>query len=113
MIDEVTPTIQQNDHRSFLPALRAAVEPAINDVVLREGARSRRGKAEVQSRLVGVELNPRRLAFGGNEVRTFQKLECFLQPGISSIGGRQHHGHELNGPPVKILGYRRDHAMVI
>ena len=66
--------MQQNDHRTFPPAPCAAVEPTINDVVFRDVARARRGKLEVYSRHVGIELNRCRPAFGGNEVRPFQKL---------------------------------------
>ena len=55
MIDEVNPSaMKQNDGRPFLPALGAAVEPAMNDVILREAARSRRRKAEVQARVAGL-----------------------------------------------------------
>ena len=110
------PTMQQNDHRLFLPVLTATVEPAMNDIVLREVARSRCGKAEMQSRFVGIELNPRWLAFGGNEVRAFQELKRFLQPQIRSIRLRLRHEQgfnakqDLNGRPVNTFGQRPDHT---
>ncbi len=105
MIGKVHSTMQQHDHRSFLPALCAAVETAINEVVLRKVARSRRGKAEVQR---AVELNSRRLAFGGNEVRPFQELKRFLQPRALSIVARRPDGQDLNGRPINKFGNRRD-----
>ena len=113
MIGEVTPAMQQNDHRPFPPAFAATVEPAINDVVFREVARSGCGKAEVQSRFIGVELNPRQLAFSGNEIRPFQELERFLQPQISPNDGRPAYGQNLNGVPVKKFGQGREHTLVI
>src|SRR5205823_6586051 len=105
-------TMQQNDHRPFLPAPRAAVEPAINDVILVEAARSRRGKLEVSSRLVEIEFHPRRLTFGGNEVRPLQELERFLQPQSSSINGRHPHAGFLNEQPIDKCSQRRDHVFI-
>src|SRR5262245_58474096 len=40
---------KQNERRPFLPATLVPVEAAINNLVLREFARSRRRKAEVQT----------------------------------------------------------------
>ena len=51
----------------------------MNDIVLRELARSRRGKAEAPARGVGTKIELRRLAFGGDEVRPVQKLDRLLQ----------------------------------
>ena len=104
MVNEVAAAMQENDHRPFLPVLGATIKPAVNDVVLRKAARSRRGKVEMQSGWVGVEFDPRRLAFRGNKVGLLKKLERFFQPGVLSAGGWQRQGHELNGPPVKIFG---------
>src|SRR6266487_2042535 len=107
--------MQQNDHRTFLPAPRAAVEPAMNDVVFRDVARSRRGKLETYSRLVGIQLNRCRLGFDGNEVRPFQKLKRFLQPRTSSIDVRLaameqvQRDPDLQDRPINEFGNRRDH----
>ena len=79
VIEEVAAAVQQNDDRPFPPALPTTVEPAMNDVVFREFARSGRGKAEVQPRFPRVELNLRRLTFGGDEIRPVQELERLLQ----------------------------------
>ena len=46
-----------------------------------------------------VEFNPYRLTFSGNKVRSFQKLNRFLQPRVNIIG--KHHQ----------LGPRRDRAI--
>ena len=96
MIGKVHAAMQQDDHRSFLPTLRATVKPAMNDIVCRELARSRRGKAEVQSGGIGIALNLCQLAFGRKEVRPFQELERFLQPHISITVAGLAHGHRLN-----------------
>jgi hypothetical protein len=56
--------------------LGAPIEPAINDVILLVFTRARRWKSEMPPPL---KFNPRRIACGGKEVRTIQKLERFGQ----------------------------------
>src|SRR5690349_6912268 len=68
--------IQENDHRSFLPALGAAEEPAINDVVFLVVALVRRGKLEMQR---SIKFNLRRVACGGDKVRAIEKFDRFFQ----------------------------------
>jgi len=96
MIEDITPTVQQNHHRLLPPALRATVEPAINDIVLRGATRTRRGKAKM-SGIAGNEFHPRWLAFGGNEAWPFQEFERFLQPWFWCGGGRRQQRQHLNG----------------
>src|SRR2546430_957606 len=50
----------------------------MNHIVLRELARSRRGKAEAPARGVGSKIKLRRLAFGGDEVRPVQEMGHLL-----------------------------------
>src|SRR5205809_2583177 len=105
-----TGAVQRKMDRPFLPTFRAAVKPAINNVVLHELARSRRWKAESQR--VG-KFHPCWWAFGGNEVRPFQELERFLQPRVWSKfqqGLDPHAPHNLNSQPVNQFGHRCDHT---
>jgi len=55
----------------------------MNNLVLCELAGSRRGKTEPPARGVGTEIELRRVAFGGNEVRPVQKSDRLLT--LSSI----------------------------
>ena len=59
--------MQKDDHWSFLPAFRAPMELAINDVVLFDFTRARRGKFEMAR---PIKFNLRRVACGGNKVRS-------------------------------------------
>src|ERR1700724_2541971 len=81
----------------------------MNDIVFDEAARSRRGKAKVQFRLVEIELNSRGLAFSGNEVRAFQELNRFRQPQSLSVQVRRSPVVFLDRQPVNPFGQRRDH----
>jgi len=58
-----------------------------------------------------AELNPRRLAFGGNEVRPIQELESFLQTRALSIVERCSKCQDLNDRPVDKFSNRREHAL--
>jgi hypothetical protein len=51
----------------------------MNDVVLRELAQSRCGKVEAPARGVGTKIELCRQAFGGDEVRSVQKVDRLLQ----------------------------------
>jgi len=85
MIGIVPGTMQQNEHRSFLPAPATAVEPAINDVVVRNVSGPGRGKAEMQRT---IKFNLRRSALGRNEVRTVQELQRLIKMQGWSLGQR-------------------------
>src|ERR1022692_1260218 len=78
----------------------------MNNIVFHEFAWTGRGKAEMER---SVEFDLCRLTLSGNEVRTLQKLNRFLQPRVRSIG-RHHQCHNLNGRPVHQFCQRRDHS---
>src|SRR5665213_1649322 len=62
---------------SWLAASSPSMEWAsINDVVLLDFARARRGKFEMPR---PIKFNPRRIACGGDKVRPIQKFERLLQ----------------------------------
>lgn len=59
-----------------------------------------------------IELNLCRLAFGGDEVRSFQELERFLKSQTSSIKERRPHGRPgpyLKKRPVNQFGQTCNH----
>ncbi len=108
--------MQQNNNRTFLPAPRATIEPPVDNVVLRERARSRRGKAKV-SRV--SEFKFCRRAFDRDKVRPFQELQGFLQLRIVRLvlelqqGFRPPAPHQLDGQPIQQFGQRRDHVLAL
>jgi hypothetical protein len=110
MIDEIIPAVQQHDSGPLLPARLATVEPAINDIVLREPPRTRRGKPKTP-RFAGIPFHPRRLRFCRNKIRPGQELPRLLQARILAIGPRHSRGRELNGRPIQQFGQRRDQTL--
>lgn len=112
VIGITAPTVEQNDRRSLLPLSRTAIKPAVNNIVLREFARSRRREAEFQST---SEFQSCWLALGRNKIRSFQKLNGCIEPRIGRVIAPFYQAtepptpHNLDSRPVNESCERCDH----